>query len=678
MGESLTALLFPLSALLATAVAVCAMRGASGKLRMHPVLVVFTGGGLAWIFTLVLGIVAGIVNDNPESARAAIAAWVLNQAPLQRAYWWAAAGVQWLLLWVILRDIKLNTWLRRIVAMAAVYAADIVNSLLFTGLSVALFGSLRNALPGWYPGPTRTPGLAVIPFGLGIGFVALKIWLVTRWLGPQTRQWREPDIVVAVGLKGVIMSKLHHQSTRLLCASVLLNHGSARSTLLKWLNDKNRAVALELGLDVRLAAQVARFAEKRQRRNGWIYFAISCAGLLGWIASIAALPLAGLAAAIFWFVQHKKERDVYAPMFWSGQFDPEKVRNYFAAELDPEDMDSLPDPDQNFFVFGGFTPFVGAGQDLGGWSVVIALDKPRTDFGATAAIQPFEIGEVYEAIDAGLENLAVRDVQKTDAFFARGTDVRGDRDLLPDIYGRPAQHLSPRVAAQYLYLDDEKVRHYRTYRIVDWGGELALSYYIRCSCRGNTLFVETKRFILTPLETKYRAVDALVPTHPLEVVGSMIGGLVIGPVMAALSPLWAFAQISEKLGKLLSFHEDSRRRDMIENTPLFNYGAETSLRQALSSGAYGHYFQKMDGDLYSKLFEHEVLDSLVEFLNAHGVDTSELKERQTTILNNGVMVQGGDVNAESLAVGAGAKAVKKAKSMVGGGSPAMASAGRAE
>jgi hypothetical protein len=56
----------------------------------------------------------------------------------------------------------------------------------------------------------------------------------------------------------------------------------------------------------------------------------------------------------------------------------------------------------------------------------------------------------------------------------------------------------------------------------------------------------------------------------------------------------------------------------------------------MSSGSFGHYFQKMDGDLHNKLFEHEVLDSLIEFLDEHGIDTGNLKERQTTILNTGV------------------------------------------
>ena len=458
------------------------------------------------------------------------------------------------------------------------------------------------------------------------------------------------------------MSKLENQSTRLLCASMLFDR-AARQKLLSWLKDKNRAVALELGVDLELAAQVARFAEKRSRQGWLIYFVICVVSAISFITIVG--PILGcIVAMCVWFARNRKEKNTFVPMFWAQNFDAGKIRTYFTAELEPEDTEAMPSADQNFFVFGGFSPFVGAGQDLGGWSVVIALDKPRADFGEVAKISPFHLKEVYDAIDVGLDDLKVQDIEKRDAFFARGTDLRGDSDLLPDIFGRPAQNLSPRVTVNYIYRDDEKVRHYRCYRILDWGGELALSYYLRCSCRGNTLFVETKRYILTPLASAYRKVDNMTPMDTPQIIGSLIASIVVGPVLTVLSPFWALFKIQEMIGKLFSGAEERKRRELIERSPLFNYGATTSLRQWLSSGEYGHYFQKMDGDLYNKLFEHEVLDTLVEFLDAHGVDTSELKERQTTILNNGVMVQGGDVKAESLAVGAGSRALKTMKGLV--------------
>jgi len=59
------------------------------------------------------------------------------------------------------------------------------------------------------------------------------------------------------------------------------------------------------------------------------------------------------------------------------------------------------------------------------------------------------------------------------------------------------------------------------------------------------------------------------------------------------------------------------------------------------------------------MLEQTILESIVSFLDIRHIDTSNLKERQTMILNSGILVQGGDVRAESLAVGTGARAIKK-------------------
>jgi hypothetical protein len=66
---------------------------------------------------------------------------------------------------------------------------------------------------------------------------------------------------------------------------------------------------------------------------------------------------------------------------------------------------------------------------------------------------------------------------------------------------------------------------------------------------------------------------------------------------------------------------------------------------------------------YTKVLERVILSSIITFLDAHHIDTSDLRERQTMILNSGIIVQGGDVKAESLAVGVGAQAFKAPSSL---------------
>lgn len=462
------------------------------------------------------------------------------------------------------------------------------------------------------------------------------------------------------------MSKSTDQSTRLLCASVLLGHGGARNKVLEWFRDRNRAVADELGANLRLALQLARWAERRDRRYIWKYFlifAITAVAALaevraGGVGLLSAIP-GSLIAGIVWIRKRVQERNQFAPYFLPCRFNAEEVARHFQIDLDGHDLTALPSGNQNFFAYGGFTPFVGPGFDLGGWSVAIATDKARESLGRSVSIEKFGAADVYRAIDMDVQRLALSRIETSDRYFASGADLRGNRTLLPDIHGRPAQFLDAAAAAPYLYADDEAVRHYRCYRILDWGGELAYSYYLRCSLRGNTLFVETKKFVLTPLDDVFRTIDDTTPLNGKEWAGAVVAGLFGGPFLLVAAPFRAYGAIIRRLQE--HGNRDKERRQLIDMHPRFNYGTTSSLRQALSGGIYHHYFQKIDSDFFGKALERQILDSLVAFLESRGIDTCDLRERQTTIMNSGVIVQGGDVNAESLAVGAGSRAVKKVR-----------------
>ena len=626
---------------------------------MNASTVMLLGGGLTWLFyrssALLLRPDSGVFETLD----------ITKRLP-DTALTWLRDGLLWLLIYQTLKAFPPDTNKRKLFSVVLVmFTSGFVVYFLFK-LQTLIYNPIGLTVP-WGPSfEAHFGALTEFPSGAQeAAYAVMVVWLSNIWLHRTGKSHGSGmNRLGAVGLGGTVMSKDTDQSTRYLCASALLGQGSARESLIKWFKDDNRAVAPEIGIDLRLAVQVARYAEARERRYWWVYFATAMVSLVAaavtspWIAIIGAL----LAASV-WTRKKMQEQNEFVPLFWPGRFNSEEIASRFPCELEAEELSALPHSDQNFFVYGGFFPFVGSGFDLGGWSVAIALDKSKQGLGHSMPIKPFEIPALYDAIDAGLERLDLASIEKRNCFFANGVDVRGNTALLPNIFGRPVQSLEPEVAQRYMLRDDEKVRRYRCYRIVDWGGELALSYYLRCSRRGNTLFVETKRFILTPIAAGYRSVDRMVPMETREQLGIVLASLLVGPLLAVISPLVAFGELSRWWGEL--WHsEDKARHELIEKNPLFNYGTVQSFRQAVSSEEYGHYFQKIDGDFYNKLFEREVLDSLVEFLDAHGIDTSELKDRQTTILNSGVIVQGGDVRAENLAVGTGAQAIKKAAGKV--------------
>ena len=258
-----------------------------------------------------------------------------------------------------------------------------------------------------------------------------------------------------------------------------------------------------------------------------------------------------------------------------------------------------------------------------------------------------------------LNRLQLPGLRQRDHFFVHGQDVRGDKYLLADCYSRPVQKLSPEAVEYFLHASDSRIRHYKWLLVEDWGGEIAFSYFLRCSLRGPTLFVEIKRFLLTPLRASLREVDTLAP---LGFSATLSRLFVVAPLAALFRLIAAPFAVLGYLGKgweHLWGAPERQRRKLIDANPLYDYGASTSVRQNFASGEYMHYFQRADSDYYQKMLEKEILDTLIEFLDVHQVDTSDLRERQSTILNNGVIVQGGNIETGSLAVGDGARSFQK-------------------
>lgn len=453
------------------------------------------------------------------------------------------------------------------------------------------------------------------------------------------------------------MTPAKSHTTRFLCASAFLLGTSYRRKVLDYLDDENRAAAPEPGVDLELVAQVCRFAEKQALKYYLLFPAILAAGLVLVLISPVLAASSSIALVVLYFYKQSHARSVCASAFARDNFDPVEVKKRFPADLKEEMLGALPAPDQNLIVYSQFKPFVGAGISLGGWSFAVNVQKPKEDSGQHSLPVRFQVTDLYSELEqtiaaAGLGGLAVNDM-----FFVHGSDIRNDKALLPSAFGRPLQRLDAERSNSYINSNDSRVRHYKWVRVHDWGNELVTSYLLRCSLRGNNLFVEINRYLLTPLQQNYRRIDGMAKRGWRDTLGLAIVSLIVGPLYPLFCVFVLFGKLSHGMQNLFGGKHRTRRREISEN-PLFNYGSAAGLRESFSSDQFVHYFQKLDGDFYSKVLEREILDAIVTFLDEHNIDTSELKERQSTILNSGIIIHGGDVKAESLAVGAGAQAVK--------------------
>jgi hypothetical protein len=300
----------------------------------------------------------------------------------------------------------------------------------------------------------------------------------------------------------------------------------------------------------------------------------------------------------------------------------------------------------NLVVYSGFNPFTSAGLDLDdGWSFVLDLRKGAERLGHRSEPRPFESRAIYGAVAQSILRLGIPGLSVEDRVFVSGSDLREDRGLLPEIAGRPATEVTPDRLADAVNNPTHRVRHYRCFRVLDWRGDLVVTLFVRFAMDNGRLFAELTRFVLPPLRAEYRRIDAIDQEVSLRQVG-----LIARHALPSTLGLWlrSPATIARPL---LRIQRQAKREREVRRNYFFDYGSpRTALDRARMKG-YSRYFQKLDKEMYVKLFDRTLLASVVDFLETHDIDTGELVQRSQTIINNGVMVPGGSVRAHNLAVG---------------------------
>ena len=321
-----------------------------------------------------------------------------------------------------------------------------------------------------------------------------------------------------------------------------------------------------------------------------------------------------------------------------------------AADANSIDQDS----DRNVTVSGGYAPFVGSGIDIGGWSFTVNLGEPDTEGGQA---EPVTVTDLYDETRQALRKLSIPTMAVRDEIFVDGRDVRGVDILLPEgPFACPVERINPDIIAHRIGDNDNVLRHYKVIRLQLWNGQMILSTMFRYVILTDTLFVEAKTRLLTPVKEKFLKMQNLplisVPWERLaDAFSSAVRALVIW--IPVLLRGIAFIQGQFLLTKKRRLKINVKE---IQSNWKYNYGWSTSLRETWASENYSRYFQMIDQDFYSKMVKESLLDSLLKSLERRHISTESLKSASTKIYNEGVIINGGAVRADSIAAGKGAQA----------------------
>lgn len=313
----------------------------------------------------------------------------------------------------------------------------------------------------------------------------------------------------------------------------------------------------------------------------------------------------------------------------------------------------------NILVSGGFSPFIGYGIDLDGWSFVVDTTKPTQKEGKAPQAVTFE--ELYSSISNAVRE-TLDTTELSDKLLVNGGDLRDFKVILPQPTAQPVVSLKPEQLQDFIGKNDPQARHYRCLRIPLWSETIFISVFFRFTRMGKNLYMECKFFLMPPIEKKYLKASCLSPKINVHEILGLGFTAAFRALYQWISPLFLIGKALIKfrdsiLTTLVGSSEDKLKRQ----DPSYNYGFPFSLRESWIQADFYRYFQQLDKQMYVKLVQHTLLDSLVNLLQQKGINTENIIERQSTIINSGVIVNGGAINSDQFSVGKGARLFQQSK-----------------
>jgi len=449
------------------------------------------------------------------------------------------------------------------------------------------------------------------------------------------------------------MNRYSNESMRFALASILLNGSTFRRKIIAIAQEKYRARPTEVGLDHEQLLKACLHFEKRET-----HFRLGMLGLGVVALTGLAAPLFGvlgvLGLVVLQVVKNHQERFVYADYFSRDNYHDDSSMQFLSEDKNMSEYRDDLGQSQNVTIYSDFDPFSVAGIGMGGWSFSIDISRPSELLTSNMEVELFGLYDIYGFVEKGIKNLKMDNLSISDHFFINGRDVQEFKELLPNQYQAPIQLLSDQDVAKF-QLQSDVLRHYKWIQIKDWGNDLVLSFFLRYEIRGSNLFIEVSKTLLTPISEQYRKIDNIMPSSISNDFALAFGSVLKTPFALIGAMGYLYIDFMRDFANIFGSVDRNARRQ-IRNSPLYNYGEGQSLRANMSSSQYAHYFQKMDKEFYTKTLEKTILGSTIDFLERHNVDISELRDTQSTIINSGIIVQGGDVNSKNIAVGKGARA----------------------
>ncbi|KGF71212.1 hypothetical protein LL06_01065 [Hoeflea sp. BAL378] len=462
--------------------------------------------------------------------------------------------------------------------------------------------------------------------------------------------------------------------TRFALASLWLEGGRFRRSVLDLDRELCRARAPEIGIDVELVVSACRKIDAFcTRRNAIILLALflavpvlmtggSVLGLtmlssqvptLAFVSSVAFLALCGFTLWSIW-----RDDFVHAREFSRERFDRDEARLKYVVS-GAEGIESFP-PGGNIICFGSTNPFVGFGSPAGAWQMATSLGPAGDE-----TPQPLTSESLHEAIARSVKTVGVKNLTAKDFVFMNGTEVAHvakqenlRKAFLPDPFGRPRTAIAAQGIHYFRANPDDRVRPYACFSIANWGMEVVTNCFVRALVEGNSASIEMVTTVLLPVDRSYRKIDELSRPGKLGAVLWFLQVLPRVPLywLDAIYSIAVFIRQRIKDGFKL---DQFRTHREIRLNPAYNYGATDTIRGMISSDSPHFYFQRADIRRAREVMGKAVLEAVIGAMRDAGYSTRDFELQAPMLIDNSIYVSaGGDLDISG-AIGRGASVMRQ-------------------
>ncbi|MET8980918.1 hypothetical protein ABZX85_35485 [Streptomyces sp. NPDC004539] len=478
------------------------------------------------------------------------------------------------------------------------------------------------------------------------------------------------------------------KATRLLSAGTYLDAGYRRAVVRELLRNYPRVVAPSYGYDA-VSVLAHALAARRLHRLQW---AVGLgATFVVWLLLVQG-TLNGLTAGLLlvwvWWGAAYLRRIVTLHILMTrlketrpdGGFDGAYPANRALTDTVVRKIDHEQSSGSGLVFYGGFRPFVGAGELLREWSnaqLLVGARKKRIDTrtktdgdggGATLDLEgretpvPFTVHDITDYVagrmraelrdeareDERIEGLTVEQrrfttaIRTNDRTRGPGWSRLPGVDDLPDIHWRE---------------DYDSAREYLCVRVGSWNEELVTSIFVGFDLKGDTLHTEFYTYVLGPLVQDFHLADRLPDAFDGRLAVRVAWDMAKAVPMRALAlALWPLYLVPQRFlpGSVRRLLRPGRSRAtvaraeaetvLVDNsefqlgryaTEAVDCGALTSVREMATSDTYHHFFQKTDAVKYMQIVQRRTLQNIRVFLAEHNIDLAEHDRAQTNILMGG-------------------------------------------